>query len=64
MATKWQEKNVGALLRKGSTERKPVIDERDGSEAGHHIEHWDDRQDAVVKIKPVALKTNVQGADG
>jgi len=59
--TDYKDKGVGYLSKKGQSIRKPVTDERDGSEAGHHVEHWDDRQDAVVKIKPVAIKTRVQG---
>jgi len=54
--TKWQEKNVGVSLRKGTTHKKPVLSEDDGSRAGYHIEHWDDRQDAVVTPKAVQLK--------
>jgi len=45
---------------KGSTKRTPVIDERDGSTGGYQTEHWDDRQDAHVTIKPVSIKARAQ----
>jgi hypothetical protein len=56
MTTKWQEKGVGVLTRVGTTERKPVIDDRDGTVGGHHIEHWDGSQDAVVQPKTIHVK--------
>ena len=51
----FQEKvrTIGVSRRRGSTERKPVIDERDGTVGGYHVEHWDDSQDAVVAAKPI-----------
>ena len=59
MATKWQEKNVGVSLRRGKAIKKPVVDERDGTQAGYHVEHWDDHQDAVAQPKPIELKLKV-----
>jgi hypothetical protein len=56
MTTKWQEKGVGVSLRRGSSQKKPVTNEDDGTRAGYHVEHWDDRQDAVVQPKPVKLR--------
>jgi len=56
----WKDKNVGVLLRKGTTQRKPVIDERDGTEAGYHVEHWDDRRDAVATPKAVDVTVKVK----
>lgn len=58
--TDWKDKNVGVLLRKGTSHKKKVTDERDGSVAGHHIEHWDGSQDAVAKVPTVKLKTRVE----
>jgi hypothetical protein len=49
-------KTIGVSLRRGTSARKPVINEDDGTRAGFHLEHWDDRQDAVVTPKPVKLK--------
>lgn len=53
MSTKWQEKGIGVMRRRGTSERKPVIDERDGTVGGHQTTHWDDRVDAEVNLKPV-----------
>ena len=46
----------GAPRRWGQSVKKPVVNETDGSEAGYHVEHWDDRQDAVVTPKPIVWK--------
>lgn len=56
MTTRWQAKGVGISLRKGTSQKKPVIDERDGTIAGFEREHWDDHQDAHARIKPIRLK--------
>ena len=37
MGNKWKEKNVGVSLRRGTSERKPVVNEDDGSQAGYHV---------------------------
>jgi hypothetical protein len=59
MTTKWQDKGVGVSLRRGSSQKKPVTNEDDGTRAGYHVEHWDDRQDAVAQPKPVEIKLKV-----
>jgi hypothetical protein len=56
----YQEKNVGVLLKKGTSVREPVLDERDGTVGGYHVKHWDGRQDAVVQPKPIRVKVNVK----
>ena len=58
--TDWKNKGVGSLTRKHTTETKPVIDERDGSVAGHHVEHFDGSQDAVARPATVVVRTRVQ----
>ena len=58
--TKWQEKGVGVLSRKGTSQRKPVVDERDGTVGGFHTEHWDGSQDAHVMLKPLPAKARPQ----
>jgi len=57
MPTKWQEKGVGFSLKLGSkpTNKKPVVDERDGTIGGFETEHWDDHQDAEVLAKSVRM---------
>lgn len=55
-------KNVGFLRRRGTSEREPVIDERDGSVGGYHVKHWDGRQDAVVQPKTIRVKVKVEEA--
>jgi len=59
--TEFQEKirTIGVSLRRGKSHKKPVIDERDGTSAGYHIERWDDSQDAVVTPKPVEMNLKV-----
>jgi hypothetical protein len=56
MSTKWQQKGVGVSLRRGSSQKKPVTNEDDGTRAGYHVEHWDDRQDAVVQPKTLEVE--------
>jgi hypothetical protein len=57
MTTKWQAKGIGVSLRRGTSQKKPVTNEDDGTRAGYHVEHWDDRQDAVAQPKRVESKT-------
>jgi hypothetical protein len=47
----------------GQTERQRVINDNDGSVAGHHVVRWDGSQDAEIIPKPIALKTTVQGEE-
>jgi hypothetical protein len=61
--TKWQEKGVGVSLRRGGSQKKPVRNEDDGTRAGYHVEHWDDRQDAVATPKPLQVKMKVTGEE-
>lgn len=56
-------KTIGVSLRRGKSERKPVINEDDGSQAGYHVEHWDDSQDAVATPKSVNLKVKASLED-
>jgi hypothetical protein len=64
MPNRWREKNVGISLRKGTSQKKPVTDERDGTVAGYHEEHWDDHVDAVAQPKAIKLKARVVKEDG
>jgi hypothetical protein len=59
--SRWKDKNVGFLSRKGTKNKTPVIDERDGTRAGYHVEHWDDRKDAVAQPGSVDLSLKVNG---
>lgn len=43
----------------GEKRKHPVTDERDGSVAGHHVEHYDGSQDAVITAKPVGAKSRL-----
>ena len=60
MMTKWQEKNIGVSLRRGSSQRKRVVNEDNGTTAGYHIEHWDDHQDAVATPPSVNVKVSAK----
>jgi hypothetical protein len=63
MSTKWQDKGVGVSLRRGSSQKKPVQNEDDGTRAGYHVEHWDDRQDAVAQPKALQVEMKVTGEE-
>lgn len=54
--TDWRNLSFGVMSRRGSSDRRPVTDERDGSIAGHQTEHWDGRVDATARMKPTRLK--------
>ena len=49
-------RTIGVSLRRGRSAKKPVINEDDGTQAGYHLERWDDSQDAVVTPKPIEMK--------
>lgn len=38
------------------TERKPVVDDRDGVIRGRHDEHWDGSQDATVSPRTLNVR--------
>jgi hypothetical protein len=62
----WKEtigEGFGTGRNKGQTRKVDVVDERDGSSAGHHVEHWDGSQDAVVKVKPAGIGVSVNGKE-
>jgi hypothetical protein len=42
--------------KRGTSKKVPVLDDRDGSVGGYQTEHWDDRQDAEVILKPVTVE--------
>ena len=56
-------KTIGVSLRRGQSAKKPVVNEDDGSQAGYHVEHWDDHQDAVATPKPVEVKLAMDQGD-
>lgn len=55
-------KSVGFVkgYKKGATKKKPVINELDGTVGGHHIEHYDGSQDAVVTPRTVGAKSDAR----
>jgi hypothetical protein len=53
-------KTIGAPRKRGQTKIKPVINEKDGTEAGVEVEHWDDTQDAIVRPHPIRLKPTIK----
>lgn len=53
-------KTLGVSLRRGKSHKKPVLNEDDGTRAGYHVEHWDDRQDAVAQPKPIEVSMEVK----
>lgn len=55
----YRDKGVGYLKRKGTSEKRDVTNDDDGTRAGYEIEHWDDHRDAVAQPKPVRVKPKV-----
>ena len=53
-------KTIGVSLKRGTARKTRVRDDRDGTEAGLQIEHWDDRQDAIVRPKPLDVTLKVK----
>ena len=43
----------------GQSERRRVVDERDGSTAGVIEEHWDGSQDAAARPKPIRVRARL-----
>ena len=52
-------RTIGVSMKRGQPARKPIVNEDDGSQAGYHVEHWDDHQDAVATPKPIELKLDM-----
>lgn len=61
MAETYRDKleSLGFATKRGQSERKRVVDERDGSTAGVHVEHWDGSQDAQARPKPIRVKATL-----
>lgn len=59
--TEYAEKlaSIGFAHKRGSSRKRVVIDERDGSNAGYHIDHWNDRTDAVATPKTTRMQVAV-----
>lgn len=53
-------RSVGFSTRQGTSKRKPVIDDRDGSIGGYETEHWNGSQDAEVVLKPVVKRMKTE----
>lgn len=52
-------RSIGTSFKKGTKKTIPVRDERNGRIAGRHIEHWDDRVDAVATPPRLNVSLNV-----
>jgi hypothetical protein len=57
-------KTIGAPRRWGQKKRTKVQRDDDGTHAGLQIEHWDDRVDAVVRPRTIAVKPVVERIGG
>lgn len=44
-------RSIGTGFNRGAKKTTRVVDERDGSTAGVHVEHWSGRVDAVAQPK-------------
>ena len=60
--TEWADKirSIATPRRWGSKKRTEVTNEDTGQRAGEHVEHWDDRVDAVVELQTVQAKPRIQ----
>jgi hypothetical protein len=63
MSEEYREKlrTLGFSTRRGTSERHVIRDERDGTVAGIQTDHWDDRVDAKVRLKPIRVKARRVG---
>lgn len=52
-------KTLGFGTRRGTSSRRVVLDERDGSVAGVETEHWNDRTDAAARPKSIRIKAQL-----
>lgn len=53
-------RSIGVSLKRGKSERKPVVNQDTGEVGGFHVERWDDSQDAHIIVKPVKARGKVQ----
>jgi hypothetical protein len=53
-------RTIGVSLKRGQSVKKTVVDETDGTQAGYHVEHWDDHQDAVVQPKTIEMEIKTE----
>jgi hypothetical protein len=52
-------RSIGFGTKRGQSEAKRVVDERDGSTAGVITTHWDGSQDADARPKPIRVKAQM-----
>ena len=53
----------GALTRKGTSEKRVISRDDDGTPAGMQTEHWDDHVDAVAFHPTIRAKAKLIGDD-
>lgn len=51
--------SFGTKVAEKPSERKRIVDERDGSTAGVHTEHWDGSQDGDARPKSIRVKATL-----
>ncbi len=51
--------SFGTKVAEKPSERKRIVDERDGSTAGVHTEHWDGSQDGAARPKSIRVKATL-----
>lgn len=56
-------RSLGFPRRIGTSQRKEVTDERDGTVGGYQTEHWDDSVDADIHLKTVHVRGNLSMTD-
>jgi hypothetical protein len=56
-------KSIGFSTKRGTSVRKPVVNEETGTPGGYHVEHWDGSQDAHVVPQTVTTKLVLRGEE-
>lgn len=52
-------KSLSFGTKRGQSERRVVVDERDGSVGGIETEHWDGSKDAAARPKSIRIKAQM-----
>jgi len=47
---------IGVMNLKGQKRERPVINDDNGKVVGKHVDHWDDRVDAVATAPTIQMK--------
>lgn len=54
-------RSIGFSTKRGTSDKRAVLNETDGTVSGYETRHWDDSQDVNVTPKSIAVKIQPQG---